>query len=139
MAGLQGAVEATAPASRLHELRSYDPADFRVLLAIAQAYHEKPEDVQWLRGLQDDTVLPGCKGHRGNRSRTPGRCHPCRTGHRLSVESGAIRRGPDSPCNFGATSPEPVTTAAPPRRECARRGLDPIPRQTGRMKPCKTP
>jgi hypothetical protein len=38
-----------------------------------------------------------------------------------------IRRGPDSPCNFGATSPEPVTTAAPPRRECARRGLDPIP------------
>ena len=26
-----------------------------------------------------------------------------------------------------ATSPEPVTTAAPPRRECARRSLDPIP------------
>ncbi len=65
--------------------------------------------------------------HRGNRSRTPGRCLPCRAGHRLSVESAMIRRGPDSPCNFGATSPEPVTTAAPPRRECARRGLDPIP------------
>ena len=45
----------------------------------------------------------------------------------LSVESGVIRRGPDSPCNFIAPSPEPVTTAAPPRRECARRGLDPIP------------
>ena len=45
----------------------------------------------------------------------------------MSVESGVIRRGPDSPCNFGGTSPEPVTTAAPPRRECARRGLDPIP------------
>jgi len=44
-----------------------------------------------------------------------------------SRESGVIRRGPNSPCNFGATSPEPVTTAAPPRRECARRGLDPIP------------
>ena len=45
----------------------------------------------------------------------------------LSVESGVIRRGPDSRRNFGATSPEPVTTAAPPRRECARQGLDPIP------------
>ena len=56
-----------------------------------------------------------------------------------AVESGMIRRGPDSPGNFGAPSPEPVTTAAPPRRKCARRGLDPIPRQTGRMKPCKTP
>ena len=50
-----------------------------------------------------------------------------------------IRCGPDSPRNFGATSPEAVTTTAPPRRECARRGLDSIPRQTGRMKPCKTP
>ena len=38
-----------------------------------------------------------------------------------------------------ATSPQPVTTAAPPRRECVRRGLDPIPRQTGRTRPCKTP
>ncbi len=52
---------------------------------------------------------------------------PVPKGALLSVESGVIRRGPDSPRNFGATSPEPVTTAAPPRRECARRGLDPIP------------
>ena len=45
----------------------------------------------------------------------------------LPVESGVVRRRPDSPCNFRATSPEPVTTAAPPRRECTRRGLDLIP------------
>jgi len=35
--------------------------------------------------------------------------------------------------------PKPITTAAPPRRESARRGLDPIPRQTGRTRPCKKP
>ena len=35
--------------------------------------------------------------------------------------------------------PKPITAAAPPRRESARRGLDPIPRQTGRTRPCKTP
>jgi hypothetical protein len=45
----------------------------------------------------------------------------------LSVESGVICRRLDSPCNFRATLPEPVTTAAPPRRECVRRGLDLIP------------
>ena len=32
----------------------------------------------------------------------------------------------------------PLMTAAPPRRESARRGLDPILRQTGRTGPCKT-
>ena len=45
----------------------------------------------------------------------------------LSVESGVICRRPDIPRNFRATSPEPVTTAAPPWPECARRGLDLIP------------
>jgi hypothetical protein len=30
MAGLQGALETSAPVSRLHEQRSYDPADFPV-------------------------------------------------------------------------------------------------------------
>ena len=32
MAGLQGALESSAPVSRLHEQRSYDPADFPNLL-----------------------------------------------------------------------------------------------------------
>ena len=49
------------------------------------------------------------------------------------------QRRPGSPYDFGAASHDPVTTAAPPRRECVRRGLDPSPRQTGRTRPCETP
>src|SRR5438876_3327859 len=49
--------------------------------------------------------------------------------------SGQYRLHPDSPRGHhgshpggpAAGSPVPLNTAAPPRRECARRGLDPIP------------
>jgi len=57
MASLQGAVEASAPVSRLHELRSYDPADFGVPSGREEEWRFTP--LRRLRGLHADAVLDG--------------------------------------------------------------------------------
>jgi Fe-S cluster assembly protein SufD len=57
MASLQGAVEASAPVSRLHELRSYDPADFGVPSGREEEWRFTP--LRRLRGLHSDAVLDG--------------------------------------------------------------------------------
>ena len=55
MASLQGAVEASAPVSRLHELRSYDPADFGVPSGREEEWRFTP--LRRLRGLHSDAAL----------------------------------------------------------------------------------
>ena len=52
-AGLQGAIE-TAPVTRLHELRSYDPADFAVPGGREEEWRFTP--LRRLRGLHSDAV-----------------------------------------------------------------------------------
>jgi len=59
MAGLQGAVETSAPVSRLHERRSYDPADFGVPGGREEEWRFTP--LRRLRGLHTDAPLPGGK------------------------------------------------------------------------------
>ena len=59
MAGLQGAVESTAPVSRLHEHRSYDFADFPVPTGREEEWRFTP--LRRLRGLHADAPLPGGK------------------------------------------------------------------------------
>jgi Fe-S cluster assembly protein SufD len=55
MASLQGAVEAAAPVSRLHERRSYDPADFAVPSGREEEWRFTP--LRRLRGLHSDAPL----------------------------------------------------------------------------------
>jgi len=55
MASLQGAAEASAPVSRLHELRSYDPADFGVPSGREEEWRFTP--LRRLRGLHSDASL----------------------------------------------------------------------------------
>src|SRR5713101_3625998 len=55
MAGLQGAVESAAPVSRLHEQRSYDPADFPVPTGREEEWRFTP--LRRLRGLHTDQTL----------------------------------------------------------------------------------
>jgi Fe-S cluster assembly protein SufD len=55
MAGLQGAAESPAPVSRLHELRSYDPADFGVPSGREEEWRFTP--LRRLRGLHSDASL----------------------------------------------------------------------------------
>ncbi len=55
MAGLQGAVESTAPVSRLHEQRSYDLADFPVPTGREEDWRFTP--LRRLRGLHGETAL----------------------------------------------------------------------------------
>ena len=55
MAGLQGAVESTAPVSRLHEHRSYDLADFPVPTGREEEWRFTP--LRRLRGLHADQAL----------------------------------------------------------------------------------
>ena len=58
-AGLQGAIE-TAPVTRLHEHRSYDPADFAVPSGREEEWRFTP--LRRLRGLhQDSPVDPAAK------------------------------------------------------------------------------
>ncbi|MGD0063188.1 MAG: Fe-S cluster assembly protein SufD [Streptosporangiaceae bacterium] len=57
-AGLQGAVE-SAPVSRLHEHRSYDPADFAVPTGREEEWRFTP--LRRLRGLHGDAPLPVAK------------------------------------------------------------------------------
>jgi Fe-S cluster assembly protein SufD len=59
MAGLQGAVEAGAPVSRLHEQQSYDPADFPVPTGREEEWRFTP--LRRLRGLHSDASLGGGK------------------------------------------------------------------------------
>src|SRR5207342_3733329 len=59
MTALQGAVEATAPVSRLHEHQSYELADFPVPTGREEEWRFTP--LRRLRGLHGDTVLPECK------------------------------------------------------------------------------
>jgi Fe-S cluster assembly protein SufD len=53
-AGLQGAIE-SAPVTRLHERRSYDPADFGVPTGREEEWRFTP--LRRLRGLHTDTPL----------------------------------------------------------------------------------
>jgi Fe-S cluster assembly protein SufD len=55
MAGLQGAVEAGAPVSRLHESQSFDPADFPVPNGREEEWRFTP--LRRLRGLHADASL----------------------------------------------------------------------------------
>jgi Fe-S cluster assembly protein SufD len=55
MASLQGVAEASAPVSRLHELRSYDPADFGVPSGREEEWRFTP--LRRLRGLHSDASL----------------------------------------------------------------------------------
>jgi Fe-S cluster assembly protein SufD len=55
MASLQGAAESSAPVSRLHELRSYDPADFGVPSGREEEWRFTP--LRRLRGLHSDASL----------------------------------------------------------------------------------
>jgi Fe-S cluster assembly protein SufD len=55
MASLQGTVEASAPVSRLHELRSYDPVDFGVPSGREEEWRFTP--LRRLRGLHSDASL----------------------------------------------------------------------------------
>ena len=57
-AGLQGAIE-SAPVTRLHEHRSYDPADFGVPTGREEEWRFTP--LRRLRGLHTDAPLPGGK------------------------------------------------------------------------------
>jgi Fe-S cluster assembly protein SufD len=58
MAGLQGAVEAGAPVSRLHERQSFDPADFPVPIGREEEWRFTP--LRRLRGLHGEGDLaPG--------------------------------------------------------------------------------
>ena len=57
-AGLQGAVE-SAPVTRLHEHRSYDPADFAVPSGREEQWRFTP--LRRLRGLHGDAALPAAK------------------------------------------------------------------------------
>jgi Fe-S cluster assembly protein SufD len=56
MAGLQGAVEAGAPVSRLHERQSFDPADFPVPTGREEEWRFTP--LRRLRGLHGEGDLP---------------------------------------------------------------------------------
>ena len=56
MAALQGAVESTAPVSRLHKLQSYDVGDFPVPTGREEEWRFTP--LRRLRGLHTDAVLP---------------------------------------------------------------------------------
>jgi Fe-S cluster assembly protein SufD len=60
MASLQGAVEASAPLTTLHELRSYDPADFGVPTGREEEWRFTP--LRRLRGLHTDATLDGKVG-----------------------------------------------------------------------------
>jgi Fe-S cluster assembly protein SufD len=57
MAGIQGALESTAPASRLHERQSFDPADFPVPTGREEEWRFTP--LRRLRGLHGEQPLPG--------------------------------------------------------------------------------
>ena len=58
MSALQGAVEAGAPVSRLHERQSFDPADFGVPSGREEEWRFTP--LRRLRGLHtDETLSPG--------------------------------------------------------------------------------
>jgi Fe-S cluster assembly protein SufD len=57
-AGLQGAIE-SAPVTRLHERRSYDPADFAVPTGREEEWRFTP--LRRLRGLHGDAPLPPAK------------------------------------------------------------------------------
>jgi Fe-S cluster assembly protein SufD len=59
MASLQGAVESAAPVSRLHERRSYDPADFAVPTGREEDWRFTP--LRRLRGLHSGSHLPDGK------------------------------------------------------------------------------
>lgn len=56
MTAVQGAVEAAAPVSRLHERQSYDPADFPVPTGREEEWRFTP--LRRLRGLHADRPLP---------------------------------------------------------------------------------
>jgi Fe-S cluster assembly protein SufD len=70
MTALQGAVESTAPVSRLHEHQSFELADFPVPAGREEEWRFTP-----LRRLRGDTVLRECKVTRG-------RCFRAERGHR---------------------------------------------------------
>jgi Fe-S cluster assembly protein SufD len=57
MSVLQGAVESSAPVSRLHERRSYDPADFGVPTGREEEWRFTP--LRRLRGLHQEAVADG--------------------------------------------------------------------------------
>ncbi len=59
MTALQGAVEAAAPVSRLHEHRSFDPADFPVPTGREEEWRFTP--LRRLRGLHAEADLPAGK------------------------------------------------------------------------------
>ena len=56
MAGLQGAIESGAPVSRLHELQSFDLADFPVPSGREEEWRFTP--LRRLRGLHTEATLP---------------------------------------------------------------------------------
>jgi Fe-S cluster assembly protein SufD len=56
MAGVQGALEQTAPVSRLHERQSFDPADFPVPTGREEEWRFTP--LRRLHGLHGDAPLP---------------------------------------------------------------------------------
>ena len=60
MAGIQGALEATAPASRLHEHQSFNPADFPVPAGREEEWRFTP--LRRLRGLHGADPLPSGPG-----------------------------------------------------------------------------
>ena len=69
-AGLQGAIE-SAPVTRLHEHRSYDPADFAVPGGREEEWRFTP--LRRLRGLHtDNPPVPSGEGDRGSRPRARG-------------------------------------------------------------------
>jgi hypothetical protein len=71
MTALQGAVESTAPVSRLHEHQSFELADFPLPSGREEEWRFTP-----LRRLRGRYGAAGGQGHRGNPSRTRGRCLP---------------------------------------------------------------
>ena len=73
MTALQGAVESDAPVSRLHERRSFDPADFPVPTGREEEWRFTP--LRRLRSLHADTALPA--GKVCCRSRCRSGCHRC--------------------------------------------------------------